>query len=101
VAYKEQVNHPIFGVLCYIHTALTLGIMSSMLYSTATMHHYKNTADYITRVLLGKPEGYPVWLRFEDCQLINRMLADAATSSNDPAIHKLYARFNTQYKERT
>ena len=75
--------------------------MSSLLYSTASMQHYKNTADYITRALLGRPDGYDVWLRFEDCQLINRILAEAASSSNDPAVHKLYARFNTQYKERT
>lgn len=78
-----------------------LGFMSMMLYSTATMQHYKNTADYITRALLGRPDGYPVWLRFKDCQLLRRLLAEAATSSNDPAVHKLYARFNKQYKEQT
>tara|TARA_R110002126_G_scaffold180663_3_gene329444 strand:+ start:150 stop:368 length:219 start_codon:yes stop_codon:yes gene_type:complete len=71
-----------------------------MLYSTASMQHYKNIPDYIDRALLGKPEGYPVWLRFKDCQLINRLLAEAAARSNDPAVHKLYVRFNTQYKEK-
>ena len=65
------------------------------------MQHYKNTADYIERALLGKPDGYSVWLRFEDCQLINRLLAEAAASSDDPAVRKLYERFNSQYKERT
>jgi len=65
------------------------------------MQHYKNTADYIERALLGRPEGYPVWLRFADCQLINRLLAEAAESSDDPAVRKLYERFNSQYKERT
>lgn len=65
------------------------------------MQQYKNTADYIERALLGKPEGYPVWLRFKDCQLINRLLAEAAASSDDPAVRKLYERFNSQYKERT
>jgi len=65
------------------------------------MQHYKNTSDYIERALLGRPEGYPVWLRFKDCQLINRLLAEAAASSNDPAVRKLYERFNTQYKETT
>ena len=60
--------------------------------------HYQNTADYITRKLLGKPDGYPVWLRFEDCKTIHRLLKEAA-DKGDAEVDKLYLRFNTQYKD--
>ena len=65
-----------------------------------TFKRYRNTAEYIEKYLLGKPEGYPVWLRFEDCKIINRLLGEAAKDSDDPDIQKLYERFNTQYKTR-
>lgn len=59
--------------------------------------HYKNTADYIERKLLGKPEGYPVWLKFSDCQAVYELLHQAVQDGKAD-LKPLYDRFATQYK---
>lgn len=60
--------------------------------------HYKNTADYIERKLLGKPEGYAVWLKFDDCRYILTLL-EKAHRDGDSRSTDLYHRFKSQYKK--
>lgn len=62
------------------------------------MTHYQNTADYIQRKLLGKPEGFPVWLTADQCRLIYMLLSHAVEHSDDEELHNLYERFGTQWK---
>ncbi len=60
-----------------------------------------NTAEYIEKELLGKPEGYPVWLKFDDCHLIYKLLLKEKIFGNeDEDVTDLYNRFKTQYKFR-
>jgi hypothetical protein len=59
--------------------------------------HYANTADYIERKLLGKPKGYPVWLKFSDCTAVYELLKEAVDNGRDD-LKSLHDRFSTQYK---
>lgn len=62
------------------------------------MKHYQNTADYIERALLGRPEGFSVWLTADQCRLIYTLLSHAVQDSDDETLRKLYERFGTQWK---
>ena len=63
-----------------------------------TKEHYRDTADYITRKLMGKPEGYAVWLTFDDCKEIYKLLEEAVEKNGKEKLKSLYTRFSSQYK---
>lgn len=62
------------------------------------MKRYANTADYIEKALLGKPDGYPVWLTYSDCTYIYNLLEEAMNDGDEKAL-ALYHRFGTQYRQ--
>lgn len=60
------------------------------------MTHYKNTADYISRALLGRPDGFPVWMKAEDCRYVCWLLEQAAQNGDSRAVD-LHKRFDSQW----
>lgn len=59
---------------------------------------YKNTAEYIDKAILNRPDGFPVWMSVEDCRLVYRLLDEAAQQTDDKHLHSLYKRFGTQWQ---
>lgn len=64
------------------------------------MERYANTADYIRRALLGRPEGFEVFLTAADCRLIYILLSHAVVDSGDEHLHSLHRRFGKQWKSK-